>query len=448
MNALNNGQPWSGKVDYSVLGPQGVIIGLAVPGTTSNLPPGQYNLIYNGGGPGTFKSITPASTQTLVSGGSLTFTLNFGTAVSPLAVVCSASPSVITTGQTTTFTASASGGVGPYLYIWTGAVSGTGPKISKVFNTAGTFYATVTASDGSLQSRQATCSVQVNAAVPASFDVFTFSSSKTIQAGQGVSFDLYFQPQNGFSGQVALSLSGLPYGAAMTSGSQINLSGTNSIPYTLTIQTSTLTPVGVFPLVFTASAQGITRTVNFGLTTTAPPPQPLSASCSIVPNPISLGTGATAYAQATGGVSPFVYIINGVNMGNISSLLVMPSAIGTFTVPITIIDSQNHQASNSCSALVVAADPYVTGFNYTPNPAKATQVVSLNIYGGNFNSSTQVWFVGPGCSFPGCQTNAVTVSGTAYIGAQAVLNLTGTYTVNIRNGSGAWVQVGTVTVVQ
>ncbi len=91
----------------------------------------------------------------------------------------------------------------------------------------------------------------------------------------------------------------------------------------------------------------------------------------------------------------------------------------------------------------------MTGFSYSPNPAKATQVVSLNIYGGNFVSgSTQVWFVGPGCSAPGCQTNAVNVVSAAYISAQAVLNITGTYTVNIRNGSGSWVQAGTVTVVQ
>ncbi len=175
----------------------------------------------------------------------------------------------------------------------------------------------------------------------------------------------------------------------------------------------------------------------------------LSAICTIVPNPITLGTGATVYAQATGGISPYRYIINGFDMGSVSSQLVMPSSLGTFTVPVTIFDSLSQQASSSCSAQVVSGTPYVTGFSYSPNPAKATQVVSLNIYGGNFVSgSTQVWFVGPGCSAPGCQTNAVNVVSAAYISAQAVLNITGTYTVNIRNGSGSWVQAGTVTVVQ
>lgn len=448
VKALNNGQPWAGQMDYDVVGPQGVIIGLGVPVTTLNLPPGQYTFVYHSGGPGTLKSISPSSIQTLVNGGTLTFTLNFCTTVSPLSVSCAASPSVITTGQSSTFSASVTGGVGPYLITWSGAVSGNTLTVSKVFNTTGTFTATVTASDGSLQSKQGTCSVLVNAALVGSFDVYTFNPSKTIQSGQSTSFDLYFQPQGGFSGQIGVSLSGLPSGASMTSSSQLNLSGTSAIPYSVTIQTGTSTPVGVFPLVFTASGQGITRTVNLTLTTTAPPPQPLSASCSIVPNPITLGTGATAYAQASGGVPPFVYIINNVNMGGVSSLLVMPSAIGTFTVPVTIIDSRNQQASNSCSAQVVAADPYVTGFNYTPNPAKATQRVDLNIYGGNFNTSTQVWFVGPGCAAPGCQTNVVTVSGTAYIAAAAQLNLTGTYTVNIRNGSGTWVKAGTVNVVQ
>ncbi len=93
--------------------------------------------------------------------------------------------------------------------------------------------------------------------------------------------------------------------------------------------------------------------------------------------------------------------------------------------------------------------PYVTGFNYTPNPAKRAQVVSLNIYGGNFASgTTQVWFVGPSCPSPGCQTGAVSVSGSSYISAQAQLNNTGSFTVNIRNGnSGSWVTAGTVSVV-
>src|SRR5260221_461098 len=62
----------------------------------------------------------------------------------------------------------------------------------------------------------------------------------------------------------------------------------------------------------------------------------LAASCSISPNPITLGTGGTVYAQALGGISPYSYIINGFNMGSVSSQAIMPTSLGTFTVPVTI----------------------------------------------------------------------------------------------------------------
>jgi len=448
VNALNNGVAWAGNVNYTLVGPQGVVSGFSVPLTTSNLPAGAYTLSYNSGGPGSFTKITPVSTQTLVAGGSLTFTLNFGNPVSTLTVKCSASPSVITVGQSSTFSATASGGVGPYLYTWSGAITGNSPSTTKSFSTTGTFSATVKVSDGSLQGAQATCSVQVNSSVPASFDLYDFVSAQTAQAGQSASFDLYLQPQNGFASQVSFSLAGLPSGASMTSSSVLSVSGTSAIHYVLVIKTSTSTPVGVFPFTITANGGGVTRTASLTLTVTAPPPQPLSASCRITPNPITLGQGATASAQGAGGVLPYRYRIAGVDTGTVSSLLVMPSQVGTFTVAVVVFDSQNQQASASCSAQVVAADPYLTGFNYSPNPAKATQRVDLNIYGGNFNTTTEVWFVGPGCTAPGCKTNAVTVTGNSYIAAAAVLNLVGTYTVNIRNGSGTWVKVGTVTVVQ
>lgn len=368
--------------------------------------------------------------------------------LNPLTISCSSSPTTIITGQSSTFTASARGGVGPYRYTWSGAVAGNTPSVSKVFSTAGTFSATVTASDGSLQSKQASCSVKVNPAVPASFDLLTLNSSKSVQAGQTTSFDLHLQPHNGFSGQVLFSLSGLPPGAEMASASQINLSGTESTPYALTIRTTTAATVGTTQLAITASGQGVSRTANLTLTITPPPPQPLSASCRIDPSPVTLGQGATVIAQGSGGTTPYRYRINGVDAGTASSIFVMPSGPGTFTSSVTITDNQNRQASSSCSASVVVGDPYLSGFNYTPNPAKAGQVVSLNIFGGNFVSgSTQVWFVGPGCASPGCQTNAVNVASAAYIAAQAVLNIPGTYTVNIRNGTGRWVRVDTVTVV-
>jgi hypothetical protein len=80
VNATLNGATWSGSVSYRLTGPQ-TIDGTTVPATFSNRPTGSYTLNYQSGGPSgaTLTSITPSATQTLNSGGTITFTLNFTT---------------------------------------------------------------------------------------------------------------------------------------------------------------------------------------------------------------------------------------------------------------------------------------------------------------------------------------------------------------------------------
>lgn len=210
------------------------------------------------------------------------------------------------------------------------------------------------------------------------------------------------------------------------------------------------------PLTFNSSVTLKARAFKSGMTEsgvtaasyTVKPPPPLSASCSISPSPITLGQGATVSANASGGVGTYRYRINGVDMGTKSSLAVSPSKVGTFSTNVTVTDSRNSQASDSCSVQVVATKPSVTQLSYSPNPAKVNKVVNLDIYGDNFASNAQVWFVGPECGSPGCQTVAVNTYNSGRIGAAVVLKQTGTYTVNIRNGTGAWVKAGTIKVVK
>lgn len=78
VNATLNGSPWSGAVDYSISGPFNDAEA-SVPQTLSNLPGGNYTLVYNAGGPpGAFLAgITPATTQTLTAGGSVVYTMSF-----------------------------------------------------------------------------------------------------------------------------------------------------------------------------------------------------------------------------------------------------------------------------------------------------------------------------------------------------------------------------------
>ncbi len=91
INATLNGTPWSGPINYSISGPFNDTETL-VPQTLNSLPTGNYTLVYNYGGPAgaALSNITPATVQTLTSGGSLVYTLNFSTSpVSNLSVTAS-----------------------------------------------------------------------------------------------------------------------------------------------------------------------------------------------------------------------------------------------------------------------------------------------------------------------------------------------------------------------
>jgi hypothetical protein len=88
---------------------------------------------------------------------------NFCTNVEPLTISCSASPSVINVNESTSWNALASGGVGSYLYSWTGTDSlyGSSQSVSKNYSISGTKNATVTVTSGG-QTASANCSATVN----------------------------------------------------------------------------------------------------------------------------------------------------------------------------------------------------------------------------------------------------------------------------------------------
>jgi hypothetical protein len=79
--AIHNGSPVSTNVNVSLSGQYSDTISF-VPATRYNMPPGNYYLSYNYGGPSyaNFNSVSPTSSQYLSQGGTIVFTLQFGSA--------------------------------------------------------------------------------------------------------------------------------------------------------------------------------------------------------------------------------------------------------------------------------------------------------------------------------------------------------------------------------
>jgi hypothetical protein len=78
-----------------------------------------------------------------------------------LTVSCFASPNPANANQSVTFTSNVSGGTGNYIYLWSGACTGSSSTCAKTFSSSGTQTATLNiSSDG--QSNNSTCSVNIN----------------------------------------------------------------------------------------------------------------------------------------------------------------------------------------------------------------------------------------------------------------------------------------------
>ncbi len=254
------------------------------------------------------------------------------------------SGTVSATGGTSPYTWSVSSGslpAGLSLASATGAISGT-PTSSGTFN----FTVSVSDSSNPVQKQSATTSIVVAASVP----------------------------------QLAISSSALPGGTVSKaySGTVSATGGTS--PYTWSISSGSL-PAGLS----LASATGVisgtptnSGTFNFtaSVSDSSSPVQKQSATASIVvaaaASPLTIttaslpsGTVNTAYNATlveTGGVAPYTWSVSsgalptGVSLGGSTGLISgTPSASGTFSVTLSVHDSQGNAAMANFSVTIVAA---------------------------------------------------------------------------------------------
>ena len=190
VSATLDGSPWSGRVKYSIYGPYQDSHS-SVPYTFSNLPAGTYTLSYTSGGPSgaQFANISPSPTQTLASGGTIYFTINFYTVATGTAYVDA------------TLDGSA----------WSGQVSYTmhGPKTDSSYSVPDTFSGLPAG----------TYSVHYNSGGPAGATmVGATPPSQSLSAGGSISFTIQFSTQATGTIYVSATLDGSPWQTAIGSG--------------------------------------------------------------------------------------------------------------------------------------------------------------------------------------------------------------------------------------
>lgn len=229
-------------------------------------------------------------------------------------------------------------------------VSGSGTSTlaitTDVTAAPGSYPLTITGTSGAT-THSATATLVVPA--PPDFSLSAAPSTQTVNAGATANYTVSLGSRNGFTGDVTLSLTGLPasVGAATFTAATVNTAGTSQ----LSIATPAAAPDGTYQLTITGTSAAITHTATVSLTVRA-----RDFTLSAGPSSISVVRGQTAsYSVAVGSVRGFIgkvtLSVSGVPSGSIVSWSVNPVAAsgnstlrmrttgstprGTFTVRVT-----------------------------------------------------------------------------------------------------------------
>lgn len=176
-----------------------------------------------------------SSTITITPANGFSGTVSFTNSALPSGVSVSFSPNPATSSTTATFMATASAATG-------------------------TTTVTVTGTSGAL-SRQATITLTVNGGATPNFSLTASPSSLTISTGGSGTSTITVNPQNGFTGSVSLSASGLPRGVKAS----FNPSSTTSTS-TLTLTVNKRAGTGATTVTVTGKSGSLSHTTTISVT--------------------------------------------------------------------------------------------------------------------------------------------------------------------------------------
>ena len=173
-----------------------------------------------------------------------------------------------------------------------------------------------------------------------SFGLSATPTTVSVQPGSGTSATIQITPQNGFSGAVTLSVSGLPSGVTGTFGP------VSSNASQLTLTASGAVAPGTYPL----SIQGVSGTLTESTTLSLQVAAAASFSLQTTPAAVTIGQGASGAAtiailSANGFNSAVNLTVSGLPSG-VTALFSPASATGTSTLTFTASASAATGAAN------------------------------------------------------------------------------------------------------
>src|SRR5439155_1270751 len=141
--------------------------------------------------------------------------------------------------------------------------SSTPSRPSSDLTPTGTYTLTISGVSGTLTH---TTTVTLVVSLPPDFTLSASPASQAVIQGGATSYNVTISPTGGFSGQVTLSVSGLPSG-----GNGTFSPNPASASSTLSVTTSASTPTGTYTLTITGVSGALTHTTTVALTVSAQP---------------------------------------------------------------------------------------------------------------------------------------------------------------------------------
>ena len=272
--------------------------------------------------------------------------------VPPIAGSCVASPSSVLIGDSTTFTATASGGTGIYTYLWTGdgSLSGTNVSVQKSYTSAGTKQADVVIASGT-QNVTAHCEVAVNGPPPspATLKVIKLVTNDDGGTKTAADFDIFVkQGSSHVSGSPAFgSASGVTF-TLVAGNYTVGENSPTSLGYSLESISGDCSPAGAITLV--AGEHKVCTITNND--EPAPPPV-FEASCASNPSSVSLNVAVTYTATASGGTGIYTYLWTGDGSlsGTAQSVAKAYTSTGTKSAQVVVTSGTETRVA-TCSVVV------------------------------------------------------------------------------------------------
>ncbi|HEY3717863.1 MAG TPA: S8 family serine peptidase [Jatrophihabitantaceae bacterium] len=327
----------------------------------------------------------------------------------------------------------------------------------------GSYPLTITATSGAL-AHTAIATLVVPA--PPDFGLAATPSSQSVVAGGSSGYDVTVDARNGFTGDVALTLSGLPpsVGTASFAPATVTAAG----PSRLTITTSAAALTGTYSLTITGASGSTMHTSSVTLVIAPPPDFSLAAS----PASRTVNAGGTGtYTITVGAVNGFTATVNlslGGLPGSVGTATFTPSGItgsgtsqlavktpagapaGSYPLTITATSGAlSHATSVTLTVpprdFTVAASPASVTVTRGQTASYAVSVASLGGFAGGVTLSVTGLPSGATASWT---ANPVTAPGSSTLRVRTTTStVRGTFTLRVTGKNGTLTHQATVTLI-